>query len=240
MLPQNLKMPFWNTQVFLQFILFALNKLKVLLWGKLAWTLSHYWWFTQNKPQWRFSSINVFVQVVYDKFNCQGFVWEPFRMWLFCYKKTGFATMRDCRFSQAVLAHNIGWNWQFNIELIFYLSLFGTGHPFHPLEIQTLKDFKRLNRNFGDELRWEGRTYYKNVCQYILFLYSRSGSRRCFVNGGKYITFPKYWAPKKNRLIVFWRLSSNWQILGNSLPWQKSLVKCCNISRCSHYCRVGQ
>lgn len=80
-------MPFWNTQVFLQFILFALNKLKVLLWGKLAWTLSHYWWFTQNNPQWNFPSINVFVQVVYDKFNCQGFVWEPFRMWLFCYRK---------------------------------------------------------------------------------------------------------------------------------------------------------
>lgn len=87
-------------------------------------------------------------------------------------KKNQFVTMRDCRFFQAALAHNIGWNWLFNIELIFYLSSFGTGHPFYPPKIQTLKYFKRLNWNFEDGLRWEGRINYKNVCPYILFLYS--------------------------------------------------------------------
>lgn len=46
--------------------------------------LRNYWRLTQIKPQCHLSSIDVFVQVLYGKFNSQGFVWELFRMWFFC------------------------------------------------------------------------------------------------------------------------------------------------------------
>lgn len=106
--------------------------------------LRHYWRFTPIKPQWHFPSIDVFVQVLYGKFNSQGFVWELFRMWFFSVqlnKKQGCVAVRDCRAFLAIFAHDVGWNCPLNRELTFFLSSPRTRHLFHPLKIPTLKDF---------------------------------------------------------------------------------------------------
>ena len=88
---------------------------------------------------------------------------------------------------------------------------------FHPLKIQTLKDFMQWHPKFGEYLGIQNLLQIYLLLIVSLFTVGMAFSN-CFARGRR---SPYLNTKHRSRLTLFWRFSSKAQIVGNALPCKR-------------------